>query len=163
RARAQLMRCRYVAALFLTALAAYVFFFCLSFFGWPTAACALLLVAFNPTLLGNARYVATDLPAATLWMVGVGEAVRYLSGRSRWGAAREAQRRALDPDRYADRARRGGGRAWALSRFAAPPAPRSLVFALCARGADRHRVHQRGLQIRPHRLARAGHSRIARA
>jgi len=84
RARAQLMRCRYVAALFLTALAAYVFFFCLSFFGWPTAACALLLVAFNPTLLGNARYVATDLPAATLWMVGVGEAVRYLSGRSRW-------------------------------------------------------------------------------
>jgi hypothetical protein len=84
RARAQLMKCRYMAVLFLIGLAAYTFFFCESFFGWPTAACALLLVAFNPTLLGQARYVATDLPAATMWMVGVGETIRYLSSRAKW-------------------------------------------------------------------------------
>ncbi len=84
RARAQLMEARYMAVLFLVGLAAYAFFFCQSFFGWPTAACALLLIAFNPTLLGQARYVATDLPAATMWMIGVGETIRYLSSRSKW-------------------------------------------------------------------------------
>jgi len=84
RARAQLMEARYMAVLFLVGLAAYAFFFCQSFFGWPTAACALLLIAFNPTLLGQARYVATDLPAATMWMVGVGETIRYLTSRSKW-------------------------------------------------------------------------------
>jgi hypothetical protein len=84
RARSQLLRCRYVAVLFLLGLAAYTFYFCLTFFGWPTAACALLLVAFNPTLLGQARYVATDLPAATFWMIGVGEAIRYLSAPAKW-------------------------------------------------------------------------------
>jgi Dolichyl-phosphate-mannose-protein mannosyltransferase len=84
RARMQLMHCRYVAVLFLVGLAAYTFFFCLTFFGWPTAACAVLLVAFNPTLLGQARYVATDLPVATFWMIGVGETIRYLASRSKW-------------------------------------------------------------------------------
>ncbi|MEP7050859.1 MAG: hypothetical protein ABJB12_10915 [Pseudomonadota bacterium] len=84
RARAQLMEARYMAVLFLVGLAAYAFFFCQSFFGWPTAASALLLIAFNPTLLGQARYVATDLPAATMWMIGVGETIRYLSSRSKW-------------------------------------------------------------------------------
>jgi hypothetical protein len=84
RARAQLFECRYMAVLFLVGLAAYAFYFCLSFFGWPTAACALLLIAFNPTLLGQARYVATDLPAATMWMIGVGETIRYLTSRSKW-------------------------------------------------------------------------------
>ncbi|HEX3851877.1 MAG TPA: hypothetical protein VHW01_12980 [Polyangiaceae bacterium] len=84
RARAQLFECRYMAVLFLVGLAAYAFFFCETFFGWPTAACALLLIAFNPTLLGQARYVATDLPAATMWMIGVGETIRYLSSRSKW-------------------------------------------------------------------------------
>ena len=84
RARQELMRCRYVALLFLVGLGAYVFFFCSSLFGWPTAASALLLVSFNPTLLGQARYVATDLPEATLWMIGVGETIRYLSSRAKW-------------------------------------------------------------------------------
>jgi 4-amino-4-deoxy-L-arabinose transferase-like glycosyltransferase len=84
RARSQLMRCRYMAVLFLTGLCAYAFFFCEVTFGWPTAACVLLLLAFNPTLLGQARYVATDLPEATLWTIGVGEAIRYLGARSRW-------------------------------------------------------------------------------
>lgn len=83
RARIQLMNCRYMAVLFLTGLSAYTFFFCLSLFGWETAACALLLIAFNPTLLGQARYVATDLPAAAMWMIGVGETIRYASSRSR--------------------------------------------------------------------------------
>jgi len=83
-ARGQLIQCRYVAVLFLLGLGAYTFFFCSVCFGWPTAACALLLVVFNPTLLGQARYVATDLPAATLWMIGAGETIRYLTSRSRW-------------------------------------------------------------------------------
>ncbi len=84
RARIQLMNCRYMAVLFLIALSAYSFYFCASFFGWPTAACALLLIAFNPTLLGQSRYVATDLPAATMMMIGAGEAIRYASSRSKW-------------------------------------------------------------------------------
>lgn len=84
RARAELMRCRYMAVMFLLALSAYTFFFCEAFFGWATAACALLLVAFNPTLIGQSRYVATDLPAAALWMIATGETVRYLSTRSKW-------------------------------------------------------------------------------
>ena len=84
RARTQLMNCRYMAVLFLVGLGTYVFLFCSSFFGWPTAACALLLVAFNPTLMGQARYVATDLPEATMWMIGVGETIRYANSKSRW-------------------------------------------------------------------------------
>lgn len=84
RAREQLFACRYMAVLWLMGMAVYAFFFCQTFFGWPTAACALLLIAFNPTLLGQARYVATDLPAGAMWLVGVGETIRYLSTRKLW-------------------------------------------------------------------------------
>jgi hypothetical protein len=77
KARAQLNKGRYVAMLFLLALVAYVFYFCLSVFGWPTAAAAALLIAFNPSLLGQARYVATDMPMATMATIAVGELVRY--------------------------------------------------------------------------------------
>ena len=83
-ARRLLVKCRSMAVLFLLGLSAYAFFFCATFFGWPTAACALLLIAFNPTLLGQARYVATDLPAATMWMIAVGETIRYAKTRSKW-------------------------------------------------------------------------------
>jgi hypothetical protein len=77
-AREQLMRSRYLAMLFLAGLSVYAFYFCLSLFGWPTAAAMLLLVAFNPTLIGQARYVTTDMPAGTMAMIAVGELVRYL-------------------------------------------------------------------------------------
>lgn len=83
RARAQLNKGRYVAALFLVGLAVYLFYFCLSVFGWPTAAAVTCLVAFNPTLMGQARYVATDMPVAALAAVATGELVRYLSNSKR--------------------------------------------------------------------------------
>lgn len=78
KARQQLTKGRYAAMVFLVGLVAYVFYFCLSIFGFPTAAAAALLIAFNPTVLGQARYVATDMPAATMATIAVGELVRYL-------------------------------------------------------------------------------------
>jgi hypothetical protein len=78
KARDQLFRGRYVAALFLVGLVVYAFYFCLSIFGWPTAAAVALLLAFNPSLMGQARYVATDMPVATFAFIAVGELVQYL-------------------------------------------------------------------------------------
>ena len=83
RAREQLMQSRAMSVLFLAGLCVYAFYFCLSLFGWPTAAAMLLLVAFNPTLMGQARYVTTDMPAGTMAMLAVGELVRYLVRGSR--------------------------------------------------------------------------------
>ncbi len=37
-----------------------------------------LLLAFNPTLMGQARYVTTDMPVATFAFIAVGELVQYL-------------------------------------------------------------------------------------
>jgi hypothetical protein len=79
RALEQLAVGRYMMSLFYVGLLVYVFYFCSSFFGWPTAAAATILVAFNPTILGQARYVATDMPAATFAAVATGELVRYLA------------------------------------------------------------------------------------
>lgn len=87
RAREQLLRARYAVMLFLIGLVVYLYYFCLSFFGWPTAAAVLLLVAFNPTLIGQARYVGTDMPATAMTAVAVGELVRYLTRRNRWSIA----------------------------------------------------------------------------
>ena len=63
-------------------LAAYVYWFCLGYFGPVTAIAALTLVAFNPTVIAQARYVSTDIPAALATTIAVGELIRYLSGRS---------------------------------------------------------------------------------
>lgn len=82
-AKVQLARGRYVATLFLAGLVVYVFYFCLSIFGWPTAAAAACLVAFNPTLMGQARYVTTDMPVATFTAIATGELVRYLRDSKR--------------------------------------------------------------------------------
>lgn len=81
RAREQLFRTRLVVMGLGAVLAAYVFYFCLSFFGFPTAAAALFLVAFNPTVIAQARYVTTDLPMACMTAIAVGEFIRYLTGR----------------------------------------------------------------------------------
>lgn len=83
KARAQLGKGRYVAALFLAGLAVYLFYFCLSIFGWPTAVAVTCLVAFNPTLMGQARYVATDMPVTTFAAIATGELVRYLGNSKR--------------------------------------------------------------------------------
>ncbi len=82
-AREQLGRGRLMAILFFLGLIVYVFYFCLSVFGWPTAAVAACLVAFNPTLIGQARYVATDLPVAAFTAIATGELVRYLMNSRR--------------------------------------------------------------------------------
>lgn len=84
KARQQLIKGRYPMMLFLMGLAVYLFYFCLSFFGWPTAAAVLLLVAFNPTLIGQARYIGTDMPAACMTAIAVGELVRYLVRPGLW-------------------------------------------------------------------------------
>lgn len=83
RARAQLQRARYVAMLFLPALVVYVFFFSRRFFGVTTALAAVMLTAWNPSLIAQTRYVTTDMPAAVFSMIAVGEFIRYLVSRSK--------------------------------------------------------------------------------
>ncbi|MBK8256633.1 MAG: phospholipid carrier-dependent glycosyltransferase [Polyangiaceae bacterium] len=82
RAREQLFSTRRVAMGFGIALAAYIFFFCLSTFGFSTAAVALVLVAFNPTIIAQTRYVTTDGPMACMATIAVGELARYITGKS---------------------------------------------------------------------------------
>ncbi len=82
-ARKQLQQARYAMLVYPIALAIYVFFWCESWFGFPTALAALLLVAFNPTLIAQARYVTTDMPIATASFFAIGEFIRYLRGKTR--------------------------------------------------------------------------------
>ena len=80
RARAQLVRARRVMWVFPMLLVIYVYWFCLSQFGWNSAAAASLLLAFNPNVLAHGSLVATDLPAAFGYMLAIGEFARYLRG-----------------------------------------------------------------------------------
>ncbi|KYF50637.1 hypothetical protein BE08_13060 [Sorangium cellulosum] len=85
RAREQLFRSRLVIMLMAAGLAAYVWSWSRSFWGERAALAALVLVAFNPTIIAQGRYVTTDLPAALATMLAVGEFARYASGRAgRW-------------------------------------------------------------------------------
>ena len=73
-ARARLMRARIAAMLgFGVLLAAYVYFFCWTMFGPTTAVAATVLIAFNPTVIAQARYVTTDLAVACAATIAVGE------------------------------------------------------------------------------------------
>lgn len=86
-ARAQLMRARLASMALGLLLVTYVYYFCLSVFGWRTALAALVLLTLNPVLLAQCRYVTTD-PAAMLgFAVAVGELIRYLRGAP-YGALR---------------------------------------------------------------------------
>jgi hypothetical protein len=80
RARGQLMRARLAAMALGLLLAAYVYRWCLAVFGWRTALAALALTALHPIIIGQARYVTTDPPAALGFVVALGELVRYLRG-----------------------------------------------------------------------------------
>ncbi|XXT18461.1 phospholipid carrier-dependent glycosyltransferase [Sorangium sp. So ce429] len=85
RAREQLFRARLMIMLMAVALAGYVWFWSRWFWGERAALAALVLVAFNPTIIAQGRYVTTDLPAALATMLAVGEFARYASGRAgRW-------------------------------------------------------------------------------
>ncbi|AUX26663.1 uncharacterized protein SOCEGT47_072330 [Sorangium cellulosum] len=85
RAREQLFRARVMMMLMAVALAAYVWFWARWFWGARAALAALALVALNPTIIAQGRYVTTDLPAALVTMLAVGEFARYASGRAgRW-------------------------------------------------------------------------------
>jgi hypothetical protein len=80
RARAQLMRCRFAAMVLGLLLVTYVFFWTRAIFGPLTALAAMVLVAFNPVVLAQCRYVTTDPPAMLGFVVAIGELVRYLRG-----------------------------------------------------------------------------------
>lgn len=83
-ARDKLMRTR-LAAMVIAALGGvYLYFFCLGFFGPVAALAGLVLYAFNPTIIAQARHVTTDLLVAIASMIAVGELVRYLTGRGRF-------------------------------------------------------------------------------
>ncbi len=82
RAREQLFRARLMIMLMAAALAGYVWFWSRWFWGERAALAALVLVAFNPTIIAQGRYVTTDLPAALATMLAVGEFARYASGRA---------------------------------------------------------------------------------
>ncbi|MGK3999137.1 glycosyltransferase family 39 protein [Sorangium sp. So ce1024] len=85
RAREQLFRARLMIMLMAAGLAAYVWSWTRSFWGERAALAALALVAFNPTIIAQGRYVTTDLPAGLTTMLVVGEFARYASGRGgRW-------------------------------------------------------------------------------
>ncbi|AUX37297.1 MULTISPECIES: phospholipid carrier-dependent glycosyltransferase [Sorangium] len=85
RAREQLFRARRMIMLMAAALAAYVWFWSRWFWGERAALVALVLVALNPTIIAQGRYVTTDLPAGLATMLAVGEFARYASGRAgRW-------------------------------------------------------------------------------
>jgi hypothetical protein len=86
-ARAQLMRSRLAAMAIGLLLVTYVYYFCLSLFGWRTALATLVLLTFNPVLIAQCRYVTTDPPAMLGFTVAVGELIRYLRG-VRFGALR---------------------------------------------------------------------------
>jgi hypothetical protein len=79
--RQRLFRIRIAAMALGALLALYVYWFCFGFFGPVTAVAALVLVAFNPTVIAQSRYLSTDVAAALATTVAVGELVRYLSGR----------------------------------------------------------------------------------
>jgi hypothetical protein len=80
RARAQLMRARLATMALGLLLVAYVYRWCLALFGWRTALAALALTALHPVIIGQARYVTTDPPAALGFVIALGELVRYLRG-----------------------------------------------------------------------------------
>ncbi|WP_437633237.1 ArnT family glycosyltransferase [Sorangium sp. So ce854] len=85
RAREQLFQSRLMIMLMAAGLAAYVWSWSRSFWGERAALAALVLVAFNPTIIAQGRYVTTDLPAGLATMLAVGEFARYVSGRAgRW-------------------------------------------------------------------------------
>jgi hypothetical protein len=80
RAREQLMRSRLAAMALGLLLVVYSYRWCLTVFGWRTALAALALTALHPVIIGQARYVTTDPPAALGFIVALGELVRYLRG-----------------------------------------------------------------------------------
>jgi hypothetical protein len=59
---------------------AYAYFWALRIVGWPAAVAAAVFVGFNPTIIAQARYVTTDLPAGVAIAMAVGEFSRYLAG-----------------------------------------------------------------------------------
>ena len=80
RARGLLMQVRVVTMLFGLLLASYAFFWGLALFGPWTGLLAMCFVAFNPTIIAQARYVTTDMPAAAMLTIAIGELSRFLAG-----------------------------------------------------------------------------------
>lgn len=83
-AREHLMQARRAMTWFFVVGLVYVYWWCTALFGWPAGVAAAILFGFNPTIIAQARYVTTDLPAAVTIMVAVGEFIRHAAGRSGW-------------------------------------------------------------------------------
>lgn len=87
-AKDKLRRAREAMTWVFLAGVAYAYFWGLRLLGWPTAVIAAVFVGFNPTVMGQARYVTTDLPAGIAIFIAVGEFSRHLVGdggrHTRW-------------------------------------------------------------------------------
>lgn len=82
-ARQQLSRARWAPIVLGLLLAAYAYFWGFSVLGYCAAIASIVMVAFNPIIIAQARYVTTDTPATLGMAVAIGELIRFLLGR-RW-------------------------------------------------------------------------------
>jgi len=83
-ARAKLMRARH-SLIWIHAIGIlYLYFWGWRTFSWRAGAAGALLFALHPTILGQARYVTTDLAAGVTAIIAVGEFARHLRGRGKW-------------------------------------------------------------------------------
>lgn len=78
--RDKLLRARQAMTWVFLVGVAYAYFWGLRIGGWPAAVAAAVFVGFNPTIIAQARYVTTDLPAGVAIAMAVGEFSRYLAG-----------------------------------------------------------------------------------
>lgn len=87
-ARSKLMRARRALLLIHAIGILYIYFWGWRTFGWAAGAAGAVMFALHPTILGQARYVTTDLAAGVTAMIAVGEFARHLQGRGKlttWG------------------------------------------------------------------------------
>ena len=82
-ARNKLMRARRALLLIHLVGILYIYFWGWRRFGWASGAAGALMFALHPTILGQARYVTTDLAAGVTTMIAAGEFAKHLDGRGR--------------------------------------------------------------------------------
>lgn len=78
--RDKLLRARQAMTWIFLVGVAYAYFWALRIVGWPAAVAAAVFVGFNPSIIAQARYVTTDLPAGVAIAMAAGEFSRYLAG-----------------------------------------------------------------------------------
>lgn len=86
--RAQLMAGRTTGVILAGFFFAYFYLFCMQYFGWFAAISSLALLAFNPSVMGNAALFTTDFPLMAILFIVVGEAIRWVVSDARFGFVR---------------------------------------------------------------------------